>query len=225
MYNCTICESHSISAGETGSRMTVFLVVALGLFHCASAFGVSTLSASPLRARASTPTLKGPEYDAAARAAARAARAAAAADGRPPDSTATHDGKLWWNDADAPTRRNDAPATLARSLQAPAAPEQGQAPELDAESVACCLTEFVETDYARRLCDTCNVAPTDYGRLGGMFESVRLRGTTIELKLKRSFEQKSTSLLDRLTKHLRQRMPQCDRLQYMQGTTTRTICL
>ena len=97
------------------------------------------------------------------------------------------------------------------------------------ESLTRVLMEFVETDYARKLCDDAGVqaligAPSRQ-RIGLMFESVRLRGTGIELRLKRSFEQKSVSLLDRLTKHLRQRMPQCERLQYIQGTTTRTICL
>ena len=214
----------------------------------ANALSVSPVGCASARLRAPTPNLQfreggargGHEYSAAARAAARAARAAAVAEGRP-DGIATHEGELLWDNtevripahqrasAEVRASANQPAMALAKS----AVPEQRrrlrgeveQASELDAESVASVLTEFVESDYARRLCDTCGVGGTDYGQLGGMFESVRLRGTGIELRLKRSFEQKSVSLLDRLTKHLRQRMPQCERLQYIQGTTTRTICL
>ena len=66
---------------------------------------------------------------------------------------------------------------------------------------------------------------TDYGRLSAMFESVKLLGTTMEIKLAQRFEQRSAKLLDRLAKHLRTRMPQLQRLSYEHRTTTTTVIL
>lgn len=84
----------------------------------------------------------------------------------------------------------------------------------DAETIAAVLAEFVASDYARNLCTYCNVAPTEYGQITGMFEVVRLNGDRLDVKLQQAFEQRSDRLLDKLVKHLRVRLPVIKRLQY-----------
>ena len=96
-----------------------------------------------------------------------------------------------------------------------APPPAAAAPDaLDVNAVAHVLTEFCQSDYARQACQYCNIAPSEYGKIQGMFKSVRLDETRLVVKLHRSFEQRSAQLLDRLAKHLRARMPQLTRLIY-----------
>jgi len=75
------------------------------------------------------------------------------------------------------------------------------------------LTEFVLSDYARSLCSYCNVQPTDYGQIDGMFESVRLSERKIIVQVKRPFMQRSTPLLDRLALYLGARIPELVAMQ------------
>ena len=93
------------------------------------------------------------------------------------------------------------------------------------------LTEFVEGDYARRLCDQAGVqamigAPAS-DQIGLMFESVRLASsdTLLVVRLHRAFEQRAERLLEQLVKHLRKRMPSVERLEYEAKSppSTRTI--
>jgi len=88
------------------------------------------------------------------------------------------------------------------------------------------LTEFVQTDWAKQMCTYCNINPTAYGTIRGMFESVRLVDGKLVVKLNRSFEQRSDKLLDKLVKHLRGKLP-VQRLAYMSGSppTTRTYII
>ena len=77
------------------------------------------------------------------------------------------------------------------------------------------LEEFVQSDFARSLCQYCNVSPTAYGQVRGMFEEVRLHDATLVVNLNRNFEQRSEKLLNKLQQHLRERMGgQVQRLQY-----------
>ena len=71
------------------------------------------------------------------------------------------------------------------------------------DDVAYVLTEFCLTDYARQTCQYCNVAPSEFGSIHGMFKSVRLDDAYLFVKLRPSFNQRSTQLLDKLVKHLR----------------------
>ena len=113
----------------------------------------------------------------------------------------------------------------------PAAAAAQQAPpggagQLDGELVTQVLMEFCQSDYVRTVCQAVNAAPTDYGQIWGLFESVRLNDRRLVVQLKRSFEQKSETLLDKLSKHLRRRLPgQLERLEYKQGTMVRTIII
>jgi hypothetical protein len=93
------------------------------------------------------------------------------------------------------------------------------------------LNEFVETDYARKLCDQANVqtmigAPSQK-RISVMFESVRLSDARLEVRFTRPFEQRSERLLEQLVKHLRVKMPDLERLLHVAKSppSTRTIIL
>jgi len=112
------------------------------------------------------------------------------------------------------------PRGARRSNVHTAAPDPRQA---DVDSVAMVLAEFVQSDYARQACNYCNINPTDYGQIDGMFESVRLVDNRLVVKLKWAFEQRSDKLMDRLAKHLRKTMPQIQRLEYEVRTITHTI--
>jgi len=81
-------------------------------------------------------------------------------------------------------------------------------------SVALVLTEFVRSDYARQVFNYCRVAGTDYGQIRGMFESVRLVGTKLELKPKQACANVE-GLFDRLAKYLRARIPQIKEIHEM----------
>jgi len=89
--------------------------------------------------------------------------------------------------------------------------------------VAEVLTEFVQTDFALQTCEYCNVAPTDYGQVWGMFESVKPVDSRLVIKLKSGLEQRSEKLLHKLARHLRERMPEISSIQYQKGTITQTV--
>jgi hypothetical protein len=105
---------------------------------------------------------------------------------------------IWWEERRARNRKQEpTPSPTLEALQ------------LDRDSVALVLTEFVRSDYARQTCNNCNVMDVmDYGQIDGMFESVRLVNTKIEVKLKRTFGERNEALLDRLAMYLRARIPQ-----------------
>lgn len=75
-------------------------------------------------------------------------------------------------------------------------------------STAQVLNEFVQSEFARQIFNTCSVSPTDIGQIRGMFESVRLVGTRLELKLARACQNRE-GLFPRLALYLRARMPEC----------------
>jgi len=107
----------------------------------------------------------------------------------------------WWEERKT---RN----TLRNREQKVQAPSSAPEPlQLDRDSVALVLTEFVRSDYALQLCNRANVDGTDYGQISGMFESVRLVNTKIVVKLKQAFGERTESLLDRLAKYFRMRIP------------------
>ena len=101
----------------------------------------------------------------------------------------------------------------------------GQNALLD-EPVALALAEFVRSDYARSLCQYCNVNPSDHGRIEGVFESVwLLDGGKLDVKLRTPVQHRSEQLLGRLAAHLRARAPHIKQMQYSIGGgwgTTRT---
>eukprot|EP00322_Chrysochromulina_rotalis_P011501 CAMPEP_0115849154 /NCGR_PEP_ID=MMETSP0287-20121206/11302_1 /TAXON_ID=412157 /ORGANISM="Chrysochromulina rotalis, Strain UIO044" /LENGTH=236 /DNA_ID=CAMNT_0003303111 /DNA_START=40 /DNA_END=750 /DNA_ORIENTATION=+ len=232
---------------------------AASLFHftisASAAFApLSSSAAYPCTQPRASIVLRGNEYDAAARAAARAARAA----GHSPNTV--HDGRVVPQSMpqhvpqgmlQRPMRAADAirqgaarTATLGQNMPTPVATQppapQAAAPHsvasapatatspngLDGDSVVAALSEFVNTPYARQQCQYCGAGPTDYGQVWGMFETVRLvENNKLKVKLHRSFEQRADKLLDMLAKHLRKSLPQLERLQYDQATTTKTIVL
>lgn len=81
-------------------------------------------------------------------------------------------------------------------------------------SVAHVLITFVQSDYARTVFNYRSAAGTDYGRLGGMFDYVRLVDNRLELKVKQSF-QNVQGLFDRLSKYIRARIPQIKEIHEM----------
>ena len=101
------------------------------------------------------------------------------------------------------------------------------APQLNRQDVDQMLAEFCTSDYARQLCDYCNVGPMDYGKVSGMFESVRIIDSKLLVKLARPFQQRSEKLFDKLSRHIRQRMPEVERLMHESGSpaTIRTYIL
>lgn len=131
--------------------------------------------------------------------------------------------------APAPTTyAAQAPAPMPYAAQAPAeAPNPAGAPQLDGEMVAQVLQEFVETDFCKKICEYCNVGPTAYGQITGIFQSVRLVDNRLVVKLERSVEQRSEKLLDKLAKHLRARLPLIKRLEYETRSppSTKTIMI
>jgi len=158
--------------------------------------------------------VEGNGRSAEARAAARAARRAGAAGQQEQVQPAINDEKPWQAPAVMPRTR--------RSQLHTAAPDPRQA---DVDAVAGVLADFVQSDYALQACNYCNINPTDYGQIDGMFESVRLVDTRLVVKLKWAFEQRSDKLMDRLAKHLRKTMPQIRRLEYQIRSITNTIVI
>ena len=202
----------------TSSSFAVLLLLAAGAEAFSPTGGALSPSASP---RAVT-LLRGNDFSAEARAAARAAAAAGQSHVTMANGNVVRATQATGATAVAVRRRPTSPPVTVRR---PSAPRPAAPAQPDGESVALVLQEFVQSDYARQLCDYCNVPGTDYGRLSAMFESVKLLGTTMEIKLAQRFEQRSAKLLDRLAKHLRTRMPQLQRLSYEHRTTTTTVIL
>ena len=93
------------------------------------------------------------------------------------------------------------------------------------------LTEFVDSDYAKRLYEECNVQPLigcpAADRIKIMFDQVKLEDTFVTVRLHRVFEQRSEKLLRQLVIHLRARMPKLERLLYEAKSppSTRTIII
>ena len=94
------------------------------------------------------------------------------------------------------------------------------APQLDRQSVDELLAEFCTSDYAKQLCDYCNVGPMDYGKVRGMFESVRVIDSKLVIKLQRPFQQRSEKLFDKLVKLIRVRMPEVERVMHESSSPT-----
>jgi len=132
-------------------------------------------------------------------------------------------------DAAEPT----APAAEPEMSSAPAsAPEPAKTPSAQAMERAQLvevLTEFVKSDYGRRLCDEAKVQPMIGSNdiLSVMFTKVVLTDAKLVVRLHRVFEQRSERLLEQLKKHLRAKMPQLERLQYEASSppSTRTIIM
>ena len=84
------------------------------------------------------------------------------------------------------------------------------------------LIEFVEAEFAMRLCDELRVQPLigapRHTRIGIVFRSVRIADTTgtpkLDVELNQAFEQRSGRLLEHLAAHLRTSLPELERLQY-----------
>jgi len=87
--------------------------------------------------------------------------------------------------------------------QMPGAPA-AIAPDMD--TIFQVLEEFAQSEYARKICEYCNVPPTDYGRARGMFEEVRVNDRTLVVKLRYQFEQRADRIFDQLKRYFRQRM-------------------
>lgn len=97
------------------------------------------------------------------------------------------------------------------------------------------MIEFVKGDYARNLCDDCNVQPLigspAHMRISVLFASVKLADTPgpvkLQVKLHPVFEQRSIKLLEKLVKHLRARMPELEWLEYKASSppSTKTIII
>ena len=77
---------------------------------------------------------------------------------------------------------------------------------MNKDSVVLVLSEFVRSDYARTTCNYCNVQPTDYGQIGGMFECVVVADHKIEVKMQQAFSDAKSHLLDRLSMYFRARI-------------------
>ena len=95
------------------------------------------------------------------------------------------------------------------------------------DGLARALVEFAKSAYAMELCRFCNVNPPEHGRVGGIFESLRmLNGGTLDVKLTMAVDHKHEELLGHLATHLRSKAPQhIERLQYEKAGgwgTTRT---
>ena len=105
----------------------------------------------------------------------------------------------WWNE-----RR--ARSTL-QNGKLVNAPDPTETLQLERDNIVLVLSEFVRSDYARVLCNHCQVSPTDYGKINGMFEQVQLGDGKVVVRLKRVFET-NEGLMDRCAKYLRARIPQ-----------------
>ena len=175
------------------------------------------LSPLPRESRAFAVLQARPGFSAAERAARRAARAAAEQ-----------------QKVAAPQAAQQPPAQAppaAQYYQAPGPAPAAESPQCQSvdEMLAVVLSEFVQSDYARECCNYCNIMPLDYGQVEGMFESLQRVDTKLVVKMKRSFEQRSVQLLDKLAKHLRARLPpgSIQRMEYVVGSppSTRIIII
>lgn len=174
-------------------------------------------------------------------AAARAARRAAAAGQGPGPAPSPYAAPPQYG-APAPQQKAPPPQWRAQSHQTrdggePMAPPQYQAPPpqyqappppagaMDTATLTALLTEYCSTEHVRQALNYCNANPGDFGHIRAVFDSVRLDGDKLIIKLQRTIENRSDKLLDKLQRFLRERAPQLKTLQYEQGTTLRTIML
>lgn len=102
----------------------------------------------------------------------------------------------------------DASARRAARLPGPDPTSLVQPNAPNSSTITRALKEFVQSDYARQLCKYCNVNPPDHGTIQGLFVSVRLRGSTLDVKLTTAVEHKYEDLLERLATTLRANTPQ-----------------
>ena len=246
-------------------RTASIVLLLLCIAELAAAFGVASGALTPSLSssqrappvtlcQATWGTRPGPQYSAAARAAARAARQAESptkAAPPPPTGYTTaqkqpHEAvqkapasQRYHLESQAAVPTPEVPKTvqpkktpgmkqtLAReATQAP--PAAASTPEdVSTEAVAQVLMDFCQTDFAKKMCEYCSVSPTEFGQLSSMFESVRVEQRKIVVRLNRRFEQRSEKLLDRLVKYLRTEMPQLKQLQYevRSPPTTRTFII
>ena len=99
------------------------------------------------------------------------------------------------------------------------------------ETLTRVLAEFCEGDFARRLCDECNIQPLigspSHTRISYVFDSVKLSDAKLTVRLHAVFERRSGKLLEHLVKHLRASMPQIERIEYHSKSppSTRTIMI
>ena len=124
-----------------------------------------------------------------------------------PAADNVHD--IWWTQRRA---RQRVRAGMAQGAPA-AKPEPPVA--LDQAGVEQVLTEFVQSMYAATLFRNFRCEPTDYGQIAGMFEFVQLERGGVVLKLKRTFGEQNTALLDRMALYLRARIPQMQSIRVM----------
>ena len=101
----------------------------------------------------------------------------------------------WWAERRA---RN----TVGKRREAPPV----EALQLDTDTVALVLSEFVDSKYARSVCNHVQIQPTDFGQIDGMFDSVQVGEANVVVKLKRVFTNVE-GLMDRLAVYLRARIP------------------
>ena len=81
-------------------------------------------------------------------------------------------------------------------------------------NVGVVLTEFVQSDYARQVFNFRRVPGTDYGTIRGMFQSVQLVSTRLELKTSMQC-QNVEGLFERLAMYLRARIPDITEIHEM----------
>ena len=126
------------------------------------------------------------------------------------------------------------PPVMPASYQQPPAQQAqnvaaGEPNGLDRETVRRVLTEFINSDYGKRLCDDCRVQPMigSPNIVGAMFESAQITDARLVVKLKQVFEIRHERILEQLVPHLKARMPQLRMLQYENKSppSTRTIPL
>ena len=124
-----------------------------------------------------------------------------------------------------------APAAAAPAPTPAAAAAQASNDADDRNMLAQVLLEFVQAPYAKRLIEEGDVQPLigapSKQLIGIVFESVKLNDNRLEVRLKRNFEQRSERLLEKLVKHLQERMPQLEQLLFVAKSppSTRTIIL
>ena len=112
---------------------------------------------------------------------------------------------IWWQERQAcntvEARRQGLAAVATETLP------------VEPENVGLVLTEFVQSDFCRKVCNHHNIQPTDYGQIYGIFESVYLHESSVILKLKRVFGDRNDGILDRVTRYLRARLPDLKAVQ------------
>ena len=201
---------------------SVRLSALLGVLASAAAFCPSSgvLIIPSARVRSAAPILQARHArDADARRAARAAARPAQAEPTATEPTVAHvtGGQGIHASRGQPEAFQSPMARHTAGLVRAGLKRGGQNALLD-EPVALALAEFVRSDYARSLCQYCNVNPSDHGRIEGVFESVwLLDGGKLDIKLRTPVQHRSEQLLGRLAAHLRARAPHIRQMQYEIG--------